>query len=400
MLKVPAVQAASPHIALAWPWLHGQESPGGVPIGTDSAGRVFCFDPWTWMEAKWLEAPTTLVLGRSGTSKSSLAKCYLWRLYRQERRAGRRVEVVIFDPKGEYERLAIAMGLTQVTLGRGGQAPLNPLANANATDRLAAAKALAEACMGRALSEEEANGLEAVLAVLPAHAGLGELVGCGLAPPQIAVTLAMPNVAQLAAAVRNPILALSRLVGGDMAGMFGTGSSMHSDTGVVLRFGDGLTESALAVAVVAITGWLEAILAPGQSHRRVVLVDESWAALGSSAVTSALQRLAKLGRTRGVQLLLLAHKCSDFFGQAEEGSLPYLQAKHLLSEAETKVIYGQAAGELALAAQVFGLAPEEAELVGSLRRAQALWLAGGRSAVVRHRLLAEEVRLTDTQAGL
>jgi hypothetical protein len=400
VLRIPAVQAASPHISVAYPFLHGEQSPGGVPIGFDSAGRLFSFDPWTWSEAGWLEAPTTLVLGRSGTSKSSLAKSYLWRLHRQERAAGRRLEVIILDPKREYERLALSMGLTQITLGRGGRAPLNPLASPDPTERLASGVALAEACLRRPLVPTEHYGLGVLFERLGDGAGIAELVDIGLSPPADAISTGLRSAQALAAAVRDPVLSLSRLVSGDMADMFGSGSPVRAKTGVVVRFGEGLGESVLAVAVVAIAGWLEAILAPGQDHRRVVLVDESWAALGEVAVTMALQRLAKLGRTRGVQLIILAHKASDFFGQAERGSRAYQQAVNLLDEPETRIIYGQASGELERATQIFGLAPEEADLVGGLRRAHALWRMGARSALVHHCLLAEEVRLVETGAGL
>ncbi len=242
--------------------------------------------------------------------------------------------------------------------------------------------------------------MEALFRVLPHGAGITELVEMGLSPPAEAVTTAMTSVVILAAAVREPVLALSRLVSGDMAEMFGSGALVPSDTGVVVRFGEGLGESVLAVAVVAIAGWLEAILASGQTHRRIVLVDESWTALKEEAVTSALQRLSKLGRTRGVQLILLAHKVSDFFGQSAVGTAAYQQAKNLLSEPGIRIIYGQDSGELEGAAETFGLAPAETRLVAKAERAHGLWQMGDRSMWVHHCLLAEEVRLVDTGAGL
>ena len=61
-------------------------------------------------------------------------------------------------------------------------------------------------------------------------------------------------------------------------------------------------------------------------------------------------------------------------------------AKGLLADSETRVVYAQSPGELAVASDLLSLSSTEAELLPQLRRGVALWKVGQGSFLVQHRL--------------
>ena len=61
-------------------------------------------------------------------------------------------------------------------------------------------------------------------------------------------------------------------------------------------------------------------------------------------------------------------------------------AKGLLSDSETRIIYGQSPGEIAAAQNLLGLTDTEADVTTKLLRGVALWKVGQRSFLVEHRL--------------
>jgi hypothetical protein len=84
------------------------------------------------------------------------------------------------------------------------------------------------------------------------------------------------------------------------------------------------------------------------------------------------------------------HRCSDLSGQADDGTAAQAQARGLLADAETRVVYGQPAGERAAVAELLNLSDTETELVTRLPAHRALWRIGAHTAVVEHVLTAGE----------
>jgi hypothetical protein len=68
----------------------------------------------------------------------------------------------------------------------------------------------------------------------------------------------------------------------------------------------------------------------------------------------------------------------------------------LLSDAETRVVYGQPPSEVESARELLGLSDTEARILPNLPRGQALWKVGTRSFLVEHRLSPTEAALVDT----
>jgi hypothetical protein len=118
------------------------------------------------------------------------------------------------------------------------------------------------------------------------------------------------------------------------------------------------------------------------------------------AVTRWLQAVAKLSRTYGIQLALVAHRLSDFSAQGNEGSEPVRQAIGLLSDVESRVIYCQADTEQEALKTLLGLPSAEVDLATRLAPHRALWKVGAASAVVEHVLSEHERRICDTDAAM
>jgi type IV secretory pathway VirB4 component len=405
-LRLPAITVTTRHVPSAYPW---QCQPGlpltGPLLGLDSlaGGAAFGYDPWECYARGIVSSPNMVVLGQLGKGKSALVKTYLDR----QLRAGR--QAFVLDPKGEYPPLADRHGLPRLRLAPGGPARLNPL-DAPAADPVVAARrrtglvaALVGAGLGRTLVPEERAGLAAAVGALPAAPVLADLAE-RLHQPSAAMAAALhTEPARLAAALRPVALELHRLLAGDLAGMLDGPTTVELDPagpGLVLDLSAVFGTDALAPVMVGAGAWLAAAIGTPGPRRRLLLVDEAWALLGSPATTAWLQAVSKLARRHGVHLITVLHRLSDLAAQADAGTATRAQAQGLLADAETRVVYAQAPGERALAVSLLGLSPTEAELVCRLPRHRALWLVGAHAAVVDHLLADGDGPLVDTDAAM
>ena len=407
-LRLPALTLTTRHTPVIYPWQVSATLPRtGVLIGVNqlAGGTAFAYDPWECYAAGVVSSPNMVVLGQLGTGKSALVKTYLNRQLACGRQA------FVLDPKGEYAPLAAAAGLAHVRLAPGGADRVNPLdpppgrpnADAVARARAGVVTALAGGGLGRELSAEERAGITAAVTELRDRPVLADVAARLLDPSAAMAAQLATTPDRLAAAVRPAALELRRLLDGDLAGMVDGPSTVTLDPdgpGVVVDLsavhgGDGL----LPVMVCA-GQWLTAVLDAGSVRRRLLLVDEAWALLHSAATTGWLQSVSKLARRHGIALITVVHRLSDLSGQADAGTATAARARGLLADAETKVVYRQAPGERALAADLLGLTGAETELVCRLARHRALWLVGAHAAVVDHVLAPDEVGLVDTDARM
>jgi type IV secretory pathway VirB4 component len=132
----------------------------------------------------------------------------------------------------------------------------------------------------------------------------------------------------------------------------------------------------------------------------MLVIDEAWLVLRELSIARWLQASWKLARELGVQGVLVAHRPSDLSAAGARPSEQVQLARGLLSDSETRVVYGQPANELEQAREVFQLTAAETELVGRLGRGVALWKVGQRSFLVRHRLGQAELAIVDTDAQM
>jgi type IV secretory pathway VirB4 component len=405
---LPTVSVTTRHSASLYPWQFSSGLPDAGPvIGVNvlADGATFAYDPWECYAAGVLTSPNMVVLGQLGKGKSALVKTYLSR----QLLAGRCGYVL--DPKGEYGPLADARGLPRLTLSPGGGERLNPLDTLPGEDtpasmrrRAAVIGALTATGLGRELTAEEQSAIGVAVTDLPSAATLTDVVGRLLDPSTAMATALHTTPAAFAVAVRSAALVLRRLLEGDLAGMVDGPSTVALDPdgpGIVVDLSAVFGTDALAPVMVCAAGWLSAALARDSDRRRLLLLDEAWALLASPATTAWLQGVSKLARRHGVALITVVHRCSDLAGQADSGTATQAQARGLLADAETRVIYGQPPGERAAASELLDLSETEADLVTRLPAHRALWRVGAHAAVVEHILSADEAAdLVDTDARM
>lgn len=413
-LRTSAHRATTAHLAGAYPFVaEGGLGHAGVYIGRDLFGGAFVFDPWELYRQRQITNPNLLVIGQLGVAKSSLVKTLLWRSQTFGRAA------VVADPKGEYTPLAHACGVEPVRIGPGLPARLNPLdpgpaaaatipSEELARRRLDLLATLLAASLNRALRpvEHAALGLALTEATRSSNGRptLPDVVAALLGPTDDAANELRLTVSELAIDSRDAALELRRLCEGDLRGMFDGPTTVRPDFDaplVVLDLSAIYGTAAMPLLMICATTWLHAALtAPGQY--RYVLIDEAWALLQTVSTARWLQASYKLCRQYGVANIAAIHRLSDLSAAGADGTEQRELAKGLLADAETRVIYRQAPGEIAAARELLGLTDTEAALIPTLPAGVALWRVGGRSFVVEHRRapVGPEMTITDTDGRM
>ena len=407
-----AHQVTTRNLGVAYPFA---TEPGlgvdGVLIGRDLVGGAFEYDPFRLYAGGLLTNPNMVVIGQIGRGKSAFVKSYLWR----HAAFGRSAWVV--DPKGEYQGLAAAWGVTPLSLRPGGAVRLNPLdvpARDDSPDRTRAELlcSILAASLRRQVVPSERTAVELAVAAVAARrtappATIPDVVQAMLDPSEDSARSVHSDARALAADGRQVALELRRLVAGDMRGMFDAPTTLGIDLSsslVVLDLSALFHSAALEVLMTCALAWMQAALgaygSTGSRKGSIVVIDEAWAVLKSVAVARWLQSSWKLSRAWGVSNVAVLHRLSDLTAVGAAGSEQVGLAEGLLSDSETRVIYAQSPGEVERAGALLGLNDTESELVPQLGRGIALWKVAGRSFLVQHMLGRAEHALVDTDGAL
>ncbi len=422
MRTVPSHRATTKQLSGAYPFVCESGLGGqGVLIGQDLLGGPFCYDPFDLYRRGILSNPNMVVLGQLGKGKSSLIKTYLWR----QGVFGRKCWVI--DPKGEYGVLAAHWGVKPIFLRPNGAIKLNPLddprggrdyAGGTVTvRRVELLTAIVSSSLQRILLPAEVSAIE--MAVCDAEGRnwqpvIPHVVEALLSPSFASATALRTTVNDLSSDGRQVALELRRLVSGDMRGMFdgptSDGISLDAPL-VVLDLSAIYGSAALGTLMSCAMAWLQGIvekLADGSvadgsvadgmpdGAQVILVVDEAWAVLKNPVVARWLQSSWKLARAKGVSNIAVVHRASDLLAVGAAGAEQIELAKGLLADSETRVVYSQPPGEVALASELLGLSSVETGIVSSLGKGTALWKVGQRSFLVRHDLSASEYRFVQT----
>jgi type IV secretory pathway VirB4 component len=417
--RVPAHQVTTRNLGAAYPFIAeaglGQH---GVVIGDDLLGGSFVFDPFELYAQGVVSNPNMVVFGQIGRGKSAFVKTFLWR----QAVFGRRAWVV--DPKGEYRDLAAAWGVRPVALRPGGAIRLNPLdpgpeheggvtdgEGSTARRQMELLTSLASACLGRNLLPRERAALGVALTSATERSDVPtvpSVVEALLAPSAESASSLRTELRVLLEDGRDVALELRRLVHGDLAGMFDGPTTPGLDLSaplVVLDLSALYTSTALGVLMACATAWLQAHLARtassgGGGRQTIVVIDEAWALLSNLGVARWLQSSWKLSRSFGVSNVAIVHRASDLHSVGASDSEQVALAQGLLADSETRVVYAQSPGELAVASDLLSLSSTEVELLPQLRRGVALWKVGQGSFLVQHRLSPMERLLVNTDGAM
>jgi hypothetical protein len=269
---------------------------------------------------------------------------------------------------------------------------------------------LASACLGRQLLPRERTATDLALAAVSLTRGvptLPQVVDALLEPSAESAASVRTDRATLLEDGRDVALELRRLVHGDLRGMFDGPTTPGLDLSgafVALDLSALYNSPALGVLMACATAWLQAALARQASAsgaaRVFVVVDEAWAVLANLGVARWLQASWKLSRAYGVANVAVLHRVSDLQAVGAAGSEQVGLASGLLADSETRVVYGQAPGEVAAARELLSLSETEADVVPQLRRGVALWKVGRRSFLVQHVVGRGERAIVDTDAAM
>jgi hypothetical protein len=267
---------------------------------------------------------------------------------------------------------------------------------------------LGTACLGRPLLPRERTAVDLAVDAAARRAGsrpttLPDVVDALLEPTDEAARAIRTDTFALATDGRDVALELRRLVHGDLSGMFDGPTTPGVDLDaslVVLDLSAVYSSDALAILMTCASAWLQAALSRRDGHRRIVVVDEAWVILTNLGVARWLQASWKLSRAFGVANVAVLHRLSDLGAAGSAGSEQVGLAQGLLSDSETRVVYGQPPGEVEAAGGLLGLTSTEADLLPQLGRGVALWKVGQRSFLVEHHLAHAERALVDTNAAM
>jgi type IV secretory pathway VirB4 component len=412
-MRLPEHAATTANVAALYPFMAGAGLPRrGVYIGEDRFGGGFVFSPFELYDAKVVSGPNAAIFGRIGRAKSALVKTLLYR------NAIFGARGFVLDPKGEYRALAEALGLEVLHLRPGGEVRLNPLdamagVDAGQVDlqQLELLQALTETMLGHRLASEERTAIE---------------LGLESARQRAAESRSQPTIPDVVDAMRCPqpdagapvgldddevrrfgrqaALELRRLVAGDMRGMFDgpTTRGLPLDGEVVVLDLSGVYHSAaLPLVMTCVMAWLRRLLEARAGRRHTyVVVDEAWVPLSELAIVRWMREGIKLSRQFGTSWWLVLHKVGDLAAVGAAGSEQARVAQSLLDDLEIRVVYAQAAGEIARHGELLSLTETEKALLPQLGQGQALWKIGERSVLVQHRLSPGEFRLVDSDQAM
>ncbi|GJM36936.1 MAG: DUF87 domain-containing protein [Acidimicrobiales bacterium] len=424
-LRLPRHRATNAHVSALYPFHAGVGlGPRGIYVGEDvsAGGTAWCYDPFQAYTDGLITSPNILVLGMVGSGKSSAVKTLLYRSIGLLGSPGGRPRwCAVLDPKGEYGPLADALGLARIRLHPGGQTRLNPLDAGPAmtdvdelrTRRSQMVAALAASVLHRELTPLEDAALGwTVDAVTSERSGpeptLADVVDLLVNPTDDMTRRAQAETARdLARDIQNVRHALGKLLDGQLRGMFDGHSTERLDwtgRGVVIDLSAVHQDTAALTAVmIAATGWLQSLLAaPESDHvpRRVQVLEEIWALLGSERVAKYYQSCQKLARSYGVANISVAHRIADLRAQSDDGTSAAKVSMGILADTQTQILFRQSSDQVSEATEMLGLSTYQAQLLPQLVRGRALWRVGDRTAVVQHRIGSAEWAICDTDQRL
>ncbi|NLA34548.1 MAG: ATP-binding protein, partial [Actinobacteria bacterium] len=339
-------------------------------MGTNllTGGGGFAFDPFTAYASGVLTNPNMLFAGEPGVGKSATAKVFIARSVGVFGRW-----VAIADPKGEYAPLAATLGLSIIKLMPGGATRINPLdpgpgrANAPVVEvvrrQTEMVGALVGTVLGRDLSPIEDAVIGWTIAELHSDDGreptLADVVALMADPNPRMCELARTDAVELRRSVEAAIYAIGKLLDRSLRGMFDGPTNVTVDwdgPGIVIDLSAVHHDSeALTLVMVAATAWLQALMARPDGPRRIQVLDEAWALLGSERTSRYLQACWKLSRSYGVANIAIVHRLSDLRSQSDDGTTASKVSMGLLADTQTRVLFRQSSDQIPEARALLGL---------------------------------------------
>ena len=327
----------------------------------------------------------------------------------------------ILDPKGEWVRLAQALGLTVVDLCPGGAARVNPLdpgpTGSNLSPEDLARKqtpvicALLAVVLGRKLEVGESRVVGHVLQMVSrgqfTHPTLADVRHVLAHPTEAMAAELDTTLDELRSRCRDLHDACASLLDGELKGMFDGPTNINLDwdtsPGIVLNLSAVLQHpTALELVMIAGAGWLQALMHGHKDRLKLNIIDEAYKALGNPAMVAYLQDAWKVGRQFGTGNILIIHALSELRAQLDDGVAAVKQAEALLNTTSVKVFLHQNHDQVGDLLARFGLTPAEAARLPVMPAHQALWKIGTDYTALTNQVLHgdDEHWMCDTNASM
>lgn len=413
-LMLPWHSTGVAQTAVLDPFLFSGRPPVDGPlVGRDnSSGVEWRFDPWMAYRAGLVTQPNMMIAGPMGTGKSMCLKTWS---SRETMEPWNRKVIVEGDPKGEWARLAKALGGEVVHAGGGtiinlldfGDRPANMDENRWQADmlvrRIDALESLTapvrpekpsldqrERALARMILQELA-GRRAV----PTLTGMLRLLESDWAHE---VRVAGLDAPERDDAARGLVLILDEFVSGPHRGAFESESTVRIDpSSPMIVFDTGAIQQGMetrkAVWTAAMNSAIERLVAHHHADGlfRIVIAEEGHQVLRNPALVRSWDQRMRLCGDLGVCNCMLVHELQDLEKYADQGTSQRKLIESILTMTSVKILYRQPAEALNVMGRLLDdLSPAERALLPRLPQGVGLWRVGATVRAAVHPIMGPE----------
>lgn len=403
VLRLPSHSTSTYRAGVLTPWLSsGLTEFDGPLIGRENTtGTPFRFDAWSPVRAGVATSVNGMVVGMMGSGKSMFLKTFAVR----EISYGRHV-IIMSDPKGEWVRVAQAIGGQAVSVGHGNY--MNPLDIGRKPAGMDDVKWFMDCQSRRSVS---LSGLVSSLreGEVPSSAeqslldAASEDMCRGILTPTItALVEALDgewgrsrevrglNAATRDQCCRSLILTLNKLVHGSLQGAFERESTISIDPSspIIVFDTSGIDSNDTvkrSVYTAALSSTIDSILTAKDGLYRLIIAEEGWEVLSNPMLVDAWDKRMRMTGEWACSNWMLLHELSDLekFGPPESEQRKKIDG--ILTLSETKVIYKQSPSSLAyLSSLLPDLTDDEKYAIPRLKRGVGLFRVGDKVRTLVH----------------
>ena len=403
MLNLPSHSTSTYRAGVLTPWLaSGVTEFEGPLIGKENTtGTPFRFDAWSPVRAGVATSVNGMVVGMMGSGKSMFLKTFAVR----EISYGRHI-IIMSDPKGEWVRVAQAIGGQALSVGHGRY--MNPLDIGRKPSGVDDTQWFMDCQSRRSVA---LSGLVSSLreGQVPSSAEQSLL---DAAAEDMCLGRLKPTVTSLVEALdgewgrtrevrglndltrdqccRSLILTLDKLVHGSLQGAFERESTIHVDPSAPIIVFDtsGIDSNDTikrSVYTAALSSTIDSILTAKDGLYRLIIAEEGWEVLSNPMLVDAWDKRMRMTGEWACSNWMLLHELSDLekFGPPESEQRKKIDG--ILTLSETKVIYKQSPSSLSyLAALLPDLTDDEKYAIPRLNRGVGLFRVGDKVRVLVH----------------
>lgn len=408
-VNVKSHRASTATFAAAFPFLaQGSLGHRGAYIGQNlSGGGSFCADPFEWYNSRYVDGTSMVLIGTVGTGKSTCAKSWVTRLVLSGRKAA-----CCSDLKGEWVPVARFLGGGVISVGPGRSTRINPLDAGRRPSTTQMGQPMTDQAWAMIVRTRRFALLNTILGILlrvdqlepEESSALKQALDLAVGEEGEHVTIRAvverlhqpqeDSGEEVTRAAFRLYHALSRMIDGDLAGMFDGESTESFDPDLPMMVIDtsalkGASAEARRITNACTSAWVEAAVTNPDSGQRILIYEEGWDSMSDAYTLARMVEQWKLAREYGIANLLIMHKVADSDLAGDSGSQTQAMARSLITDAEIRIVYRQKPDALAVTQEVMGLTDSETQRVRRLPKGVGLWKVSDRYSFIVHNIISE-----------